>query len=142
MRTLALVLVLASSSACGKQAAEAPPPGTSVPGSGGSATAAAPAHPMHKDPEKARQLIAAGATVLDVRTPAEYGDGHVDKATNIPVGDFAARIAEVDKLVGGDKTKPVVVYCAAGKRAHAAQLQLEAAGYTNVVNGGGWDDLH
>jgi phage shock protein E len=36
----------------------------------------------------------------------------------------------------------VVVYCAAGRRAAKAKQQLDAAGYTNVVNGGGFDDLN
>jgi len=107
-----------------------------------------PAKPEHnasavvnKDPATARKLIAGGATVLDVRTPEEYADGHVPSATNLPVQDVAQRIADVDKLVGGDKTKPVVVYCAKGGRAAKAKQALEAAGYTNVVNGGGFADL-
>ena len=41
------------------------------------------------------------------------------------------------QLAHGDKSKPIVVYCAAGKRAARAKETLEAAGYTNVVNGGG-----
>ncbi|MDB4956357.1 MAG: hypothetical protein JWO36_3926 [Myxococcales bacterium] len=94
------------------------------------------------DPEAARKLIAAGAVVLDVRTAEEYADGHVPSATNVPVDQVTDRLAEIDKLVGGDKTKPVVVYCAAGKRAASAKKQLEAAGYTTVVNGRGYDDLH
>jgi phage shock protein E len=96
---------------------------------------------VNKDPATARKLIAGGATVLDVRTPEEYADGHVPSATNLPVQDVAQRIADVDKLVGGDKTKPVVVYCAKGGRAAKAKQALEAAGYTNVVNGGGFADL-
>jgi rhodanese-related sulfurtransferase len=95
----------------------------------------------NKDPATARKLIAGGALVLDVRTPDEYAGGHVPNATNVPVQDVAQRIAEVDNLVGGDKAKPVVVYCAAGRRAAKAKQALEAAGYTNVVNGGGFDDL-
>ena len=94
-----------------------------------------------KDPEAAKKLIAAGAVVLDVRTPDEFAGGHVPSATNIPVDQVTQRLAEVDKLVGSDKTKPVVVYCAAGARAAKAKTQLEAAGYTQVVNGGGLDDL-
>ena len=50
-------------------------------------------------------------------------------------------VAAVDKLTGGDKAKPVVVYCAKGGRAQKAKEALEAAGYTHVVNGGGYDDL-
>jgi phage shock protein E len=94
-----------------------------------------------KDPAAAKTLIAAGATVLDVRSPDEFSGGHVATATNIPVGDVGNRLADVDKLVGGDKTKPVVVYCAKGGRAAKAKVELEAAGYTHVVNGGGYDDL-
>jgi len=103
----------------------------------------APAAPAAaaKDPATAKKLIAGGAVVVDVRTPEEFGDGHVASATNIPVQELATRIAEVDKLVGADKAKPVVVYCSAGKRAARAKAQLEAAGYTHVVNGGGYDDL-
>jgi len=57
----------------------------------------------------------------------------------VPIQSFD--VGAVDKLVGGDKTKPVVVYCARGGRAQKAKDQLDAAGYTHVVNGGGYDDL-
>lgn len=94
---------------------------------------------MQRDPAQAKQLIAQGATVLDVRTPDEYAGGHLPQATNMPIQSFD--VAAVDKLVGGDKSKPVVVYCAKGGRAQQAKEKLEAAGYTHVVNGGGFDDL-
>ena len=100
-----------------------------------------PSGPVNKDPAAARKLIEGGALVVDVRTPEEFEGGHLDRATNVPIQDFAERIAEVDKLVGGDKAKPVVVYCGSGGRASKAKAQLEKAGYTNVVNGGGYDDL-
>ena len=104
------------------------------------AAAATPAKAA-KDPATARKLIATGAVVLDVRSVEEYNREHLPQAPNIPVADFARRIGEVDKLVGGDKSKPVVVYCASGHRATTAKAQLEAAGYSNVVNGAGYDDL-
>lgn len=94
-----------------------------------------------KDPAKAKEMIASGAVVIDVRTPDEYSADHLAQATNIPIQDFSSRLAEVEKLTGGDKAKPVVLHCAAGGRAGKAKQQLEAAGYTNVVNGGGLDDL-
>ncbi len=100
-----------------------------------------PAPSAAKDPATARKLVDSGATVIDVRTPDEYADGHLPSAVNIPVQDMPVRIAEVDKLVGGDKTKPIVVYCAKGGRAAKAKAALEAKGYTQVVNGGGYDDL-
>lgn len=125
-RSAALALLLAAAGAC-QSSEPAKDPAQQVP----VATA--------KDPVAAKQLVAAGAVVVDVRTPEEYAEGHVINAVNLPVQTFAA--ADVDKLTGGDKSKPVVVYCAAGKRAAKAKAALDAAGYTTVVNGGGYDDL-
>ena len=104
-------------------------------------TVEAKAKSPSKDSAAAKRMIASGATVIDVRTAAEYGEGHVATATNIPVDGFADHLADVAKLVGGDKSRPVVVYCAAGSRAARAKVVLEGAGYTNVVNGGGYDAL-
>jgi rhodanese-related sulfurtransferase len=89
----------------------------------------------------AKELIAAGAVVLDVRKPDEFAAGHLPTATNIPVQDFESRIAEVEALVGGDKAAPIVVHCMLGKRAAAAKELLEKAGYTNVTNGISYNDL-
>jgi phage shock protein E len=95
----------------------------------------------NQDPTAARALIASGATTLDVRTTEEFADGHVATAINMPVEEFSTHLAEVDKLVAGDHSRPVVVYCASGMRAAKAKTELEAAGYSHVVNGGGYDSL-
>ena len=126
-RVLLLLAIAACSKSADKKPAEppAPPHATGV--------------TVQKDPAQAKQLIAQGATVVDVRTPDEFSGGHLPQATNVPIQSF--EVAAVDKLVGGDKTKPVVVYCAKGSRAAKAQQVLEDAGYTRVVNGGGFDDL-
>lgn len=97
--------------------------------------------PAGIDTEGAKKLIAAGATVIDVRTADEFADGHLATAKNIPVDEVSARLAEVEQAVGA-KDKPVVVYCAAGGRAAAAKVTLEAAGFTHVVNGGGYRALN
>ncbi len=115
MSRFALILAL-SLAACSKSEPPAPAPSTSTPKSA-------------KNPEAAKKMIAAGAVVVD------------PQATNIPIEDFAQRLADVDTLTGSDKTKPIVVYCASGNRSGKAKQQLEAAGYTQVVNGGGLDDL-
>ena len=94
-----------------------------------------------KDPDAANQLIADGAVVIDVRTAEGYQAGHLPNAVNIPVDEVESRLADADKLVGGDHAKPVVVYCAKGGRAAKAKQVLENAGYQRVVNGGGLDDL-
>lgn len=94
-----------------------------------------------KDPATARSLIASGAAVIDVRTTDEFAAGHLSSAIHVPVQELPGRIGEVAKLVDGDKTRAIVVYCASGKRAAKAKAELELAGYTHVVNGGGFDDL-
>jgi len=75
----------------------------------------------------------AGATIIDVRTPAEYQAGHLKGAINIDVqsADFATKIAALPK------DKPYVLYCRSGVRAGNAQAQMKAAGFTNVTNAGG-----
>lgn len=94
-----------------------------------------------KDPRAARELIARGAVVIDVRAPEEYAGGHLSRAINIPVQELPGRIAEIEALVAGDLARPIVVYCAAGARAAKAKAQLDAVGFSSVVNGGGLDDL-
>jgi phage shock protein E len=81
------------------------------------------------------------ALVLDVRTPEEHEAGHLNGDVLIPVTELEARLAEVTTAVAGDKTKKVVVYCRSGGRAGRAKALLDANGFTNVVNGGGYDAL-
>lgn len=78
-----------------------------------------------------RRMVADGALLLDVRTPAEYASGHVRGATNIPVQELSLRMHEV-----GDKKRPIVVYCRSGARSAAASGLLRANGYDVVDIGG------
>jgi rhodanese-related sulfurtransferase len=127
--SLGVVAVIAAfTGACSKSDSTAKPPPAST-------------TPAGKDPATARALITAGAVVVDVRTPDEFAQGHLPTAVNLPIQTFSSRLAEVATLVGDDKARPIVVYCAAGARAAQAKAQLEAAGYSRVVNGGGVDDL-
>ena len=72
-----------------------------------------------------------GATLVDVREPAEFGEGHVPGAINIPMGQLSARLGEIDR------SRPVCVVCASGNRSAAMTDVLTAAGYdaANVVGG-------
>ncbi len=69
-------------------------------------------------------------TLLDVRTPSEYSAGHLKNAKNIDVTGAGFEQA-IEKL---DKKKPVVVYCAAGKRSAKAADIMTKAGFTLVYN--------
>ena len=124
---IALLTLMISIANCSRSETTQPPAVSSV--------------PAGKDPAAARVLIAEGAVVIDVRTADEFASGHLASATNIAVTEISEHLAEVDKLVAGDKTRPIVVYCAAGSRAARAKKVLDAAGYQRVVNGGGYDDL-
>jgi len=98
-----------------------------------SSTAAAPsappsaAAPARVDGAEAHRLVAAGALLLDVRSPDEFSDGHIEGAVNIPVDQVGARLSSLPR------DKPIVVYCAMGSRSAAAATRLAAAGF-NVKN--------
>jgi len=83
-----------------------------------------------------KEKVAAGAKVVDVRSPMEYQTSHWPGAINIPVGDVAKRLAEF-----GPTSQPIVVYCHSGNRSGRAQAILQKAGYTDVTNAGGLSDL-
>lgn len=79
---------------------------------------------------RARQLVAEGAALLDVRTPIEFAGGHIDGAINIPVGELAQRMGEVPE-------GPVVVYCRSGARSARAAGSLVQSGREAVYDLGG-----
>ena len=68
--------------------------------------------------------------VLDVRTPAEYAEGHVPGAINIPNGELAARVAELADA----KSRDIVVYCRSGVRAAQALDVLDKAGFKRLFH--------
>jgi len=74
---------------------------------------------------------------IDVRTVAEYQQGHKEGATNIPHTAIAQRIGKITK----DKAAKIHLYCAAGVRAGIAKATLERMGYSDVINEGGLSDL-
>jgi rhodanese-related sulfurtransferase len=61
-----------------------------------------------------------------VRSNAEWAGGYIPGAKHIPVDDIPTRMAEIDK------SKTVLLYCAAGGRSHRAMEMLKAAGYRDV----------
>ncbi len=73
---------------------------------------------------------------IDVRTPEEYAEDHIDGDMNIPFQDI---VTGVEKLYP-DKSTSIHLYCRSGKRAGKAFASLVEAGYTNVIAVGGIDD--
>lgn len=72
-----------------------------------------------------------GAVLLDVRTPEEYREGHIEGSRNIPLQEIGQ--AAVIK----DKSTPLFVYCRSGGRSASATAQLKRMGYTHANDIGG-----
>ena len=80
--------------------------------------------------EELKQLRKEGAVIIDVRSPQEYREGHIDGAISIPEYDIKK---EVEKRII-NKNKDIVVYCSSGGRSKKAQKQLKKLGYIQVYN--------
>lgn len=80
--------------------------------------------------------VSVGSLLLDVRTPEEYADGYIESATNLPLDDIKA-----GKTPDVDKSKTLYVYCKSGNRSAQAVALLKNAGYTNVQDLGGINEV-
>ncbi|MDF1628774.1 MAG: rhodanese-like domain-containing protein [Alcanivoracaceae bacterium] len=81
-------------------------------------------------PQQATNLVnREDARVVDLRDADEFRQGHVAGSINIPMSQFAERIAELDKF----KDKPVILVCKMGTSASLAGRQLSARGFASVV---------
>jgi phage shock protein E len=80
-------------------------------------------------------LIKQGAVIVDVRSKAEYADGHIKGSINIPLQNLEANIGKLKK------DKPVITCCASGMRSASAKGILQSKGFAEVHNGGGWMSL-
>lgn len=81
-------------------------------------------------------LIAPNAVIYDVRTPEEYAGGHAKDAINLPLQDI-----EKGTLPSVPKNSPIYVYCRSGNRSSQAVSALKKAGFTNLHDMGGLNDL-
>ena len=75
-----------------------------------------------------KKLVAEGATIVDVRTPAEFKSGHIKNADHVFVGTL---LKNLDKV---SKDKKVVIHCQGGDRATIGYSLLAREGYNNVLN--------
>lgn len=71
--------------------------------------------------------------ILDVRTQAEYNQGHIPNAICIPNETIDENV--VNKLP--DKNQMILVYCRSGNRSRQAAEKLKKLGYTNLIEFGG-----
>jgi rhodanese-related sulfurtransferase len=85
--------------------------------------------------KEAKDLIDSGEelVILDVRTEAEYKEGHLKNAVLLPDTEVEARAKEVLP----DPQKTVLVYCRTGRRSAIAAKMLVEMGYQKVLDMGG-----
>jgi rhodanese-related sulfurtransferase len=80
--------------------------------------------------EFSSKVAEAGIITLDVRTPGEFNEGHIEgaKLIDFQSGNFESEIATLDK------TKTYAVYCRSGSRSGQAVKVMSDAGFTNIYN--------
>lgn len=76
-----------------------------------------------------------GATLVDVRSEAEFAVGSAPGSINIPLPALGSRLGEIPK------SGPVVLCCASGTRSGMAKMLLKKHGYPQVFNIGKWTHL-
>lgn len=81
--------------------------------------------------EQLASALEQGYPLIDVREAAEYRQGHVPGARNIPMSQLTARLGEIDR------DRAVHVVCASGNRSSAMTDVLTAHGYDAINVAGG-----
>lgn len=82
-------------------------------------------------PGEARELVAGGAQLVDVRVKREWEAGRIGGASHIELGELSARAGEIER------ERPVVFYCRGDNRSDMAAAAFEADGYEAAVLAGG-----
>jgi len=85
--------------------------------------------------EKVQELIGKKATIIDVRTPAEFSSGHINGSVNIPLNAIQAHLPNL-KEAGN----PIITVCRSGARSGQAASFLGQNGI-ECENGGPWNSL-
>jgi rhodanese-related sulfurtransferase len=85
-------------------------------------------------PQAYAQAKAGKIILIDIRTPEEWsetGVATVAKTLDMRRDDF---VTVLDRLLGGDRSKPVALICARGVRSSQLSRTLRQAGYSQVID--------
>ena len=97
------------------------------------ASAARADEPAGIEPQALAERVAAADSqmlVLDVRSAAEFDEGHIPGAINIPFDAIGGRIVEL----GPSGQRDIVVYCRSGRRSAIALTTLKEAGFSRLFH--------
>ncbi len=83
---------------------------------------------------KAEEMLRGGALVVDVRSAAEFGGGHLKGAVNIPLDVIETELPKRVK----DKGTVILLHCQSGMRSGMAQRKLRGLGYAESWNLGSY----
>lgn len=89
-----------------------------------------------EEESKIQEYLEKGAVILDVRTLAEWNDGHIDGAKHIVLNDVPNKLEEIKSL-----NKPIIAVCKSGGRSQSATSFLSQNGL-DVINGGPWQNVN
>ncbi|HEY9169611.1 MAG TPA: rhodanese-like domain-containing protein [Lutibacter sp.] len=73
---------------------------------------------------------AANQTIIDIRTPQEFSQGHIDGAININYYDNNF----IDQIAKYDKNQPIFIYCRSGNRTSSASKKIADFGFTEIYD--------
>jgi len=90
---------------------------------------------MNSKCEQARELIANGAILVDVRSPTEFQAGALPGAVNIPLQVLGLAKQQLPN------NSDIVVYCVSGARSNNAKNYLEHNGFNNVFDLGSYQNF-
>ena len=82
------------------------------------------------DEEQMKQMLNQGTILVDVRSPQEYNEGHIDGAILIPDYEIKKRINNI----AVNKNQKIIVCCSTGSRSKKVQRELNKLGYTQIYN--------
>lgn len=82
--------------------------------------------------ELAKRHAEGGVELIDVRTPLEFGEVHVESARNVPLDKLDPHAVMEDR--NGAADQPLYCICKSGTRGGKAQQKFHDAGFTNVIN--------
>lgn len=91
-------------------------------------------------PAELQELQASGTPVVDVREPAEFADGHIPGAVNIPRGvlefevDGHPAVNCVRDPVLGHRDQPIILQCRSGARSAMAADALRRLGFAEPLS--------
>ena len=81
------------------------------------------------DIDELEELVKKGAILIDVRSPQEYKEGHLDNAILIPEYDINKKILDRFNI-----NEEIILYCSTGNRSRKVKKKMEKMGYVKVYN--------